>query len=163
MAGSSDSDSPRRRGPGRPFKKGQSGNPSGRAPGSTGLAKYIREQTGDLFELADIALRIARGRQKFQEFVGPQAIEVKRRPNATERMGAVKWLADRSLGTAQAFIELSGPGGGPVAITLDALKNLPDADLEALEAIAQRASGAEPPAGDGAGGEGEAGGGEAEG
>ncbi len=156
MADNYDDDKPRR-GPGRRWGKGVSGNPNGRPPGAAGLAKFIREETKDFRELASIALSIARGRKKFEEFVGPQAIKVKRRPNATERMTAVKWLADRGAGTAQAFIELTGPGGGPLQVALENLEKLSDDDLNALEGIAQRALGSGVSAGEGEGGEGEAG------
>lgn len=161
MAGSSDNGESRRRGPGRPFRPGQSGNPNGRPKGSEGLAKYIREQTTDFFELADIALSIARGRKKFEEFVGPQAIKIKRRPNATERMAAVKWLADRGAGTAQAFIEVTGAGGGPLAITFQDLQGLSDEQLAQMESIlaSAKSGGASP--GDGEGGESETSGGKA--
>lgn len=145
---------------GRPFRKGHSGNPKGRPPGAAGLAKYIREQTSDFREMADIALRIARGRQKFEDFVGPQAIQIKRRPSPAERLAAVKWLTDRGAGTAQAFIEVTGAGGGPLSISLKDLANLPDGDLEQLERIFQGADATG--SGDGEGGEDEEGGGEAE-
>lgn len=65
---------------GRPFSKGVSGNPGGRAKS---FGNFIREQTNDGKELVELALRLLRKSRKDQT-----------------RMEALKWLADRGWGKA---------------------------------------------------------------
>ncbi len=48
----------------RPYRPGQSGNPSGRPRGGKGLAARIREKTRDGEELVDLLRRIANGEEK---------------------------------------------------------------------------------------------------
>jgi len=79
--------SAKKRGPGRPFKKGQSGNPSGRPKNEIG--EYIRSQDGVAQEIADFLLGIMRDK------------------NASEgaRIAAAKELSDRGWGKPTQQIE----------------------------------------------------------
>jgi hypothetical protein len=84
-------------GKGRPFQKGQSGNPGGRAKGA-GLADYIRTQTKDGRELADFMVAILRN-DKDGELGGRVPLPV--------RMEAATWLADRGFGKPVQATELN--------------------------------------------------------
>jgi hypothetical protein len=83
-----------RRGPGRPFVKGQSGNPGGRPKG---LVSAIREQTRDGEELVTFMLRVFRG-----EADGARL---------RDRLEAATWLADRGFGKPTQAMELAGKDG----------------------------------------------------
>ena len=69
----------------RGFLPGQSGNPGGRPKG---LAALVRAQTKDGKELVDLMLQVLRGK----------LVVNGRKPNISERMKAVEWLADRGWG-----------------------------------------------------------------
>ena len=70
----------RRRGPGRPFKKGESGNPGGRPKG---LAERARELTNGGDELAEFMVQVFRGEHGAR---------------LKDRMDAASWLSDRGFG-----------------------------------------------------------------
>jgi len=71
---------------GRPWAKGQSGNPGGRPKG---LASYVREKTLEGEELVDFYLKVFRG----------EKIDGKK-PGLRYRMEAGSWLSDRGFGKA---------------------------------------------------------------
>ena len=76
---------------GRPFPKGQSGNPGGR-PRS--LAPYIREITGNGEELVDLMVTVMRG-----ESINGM------KPRIKDQIDAATWLSDRGFGKPITQIE----------------------------------------------------------
>lgn len=145
---------------GTPFHKGKSGNPNGRPKGAAGLAKYLRRLTRNGRDGGDILLSIARGDVTRPRYIvtkdGPVAVEEP--PSFAESIAAIKVIYDRMHGTAQKFIEVSGPGGGPLLTILDNLEHASDEDLDALEDIAKRTAGVGSAPGESPSGEGEEGG-----
>lgn len=83
---------------GRPFRKGQSGNPGGR-PKS--FASLVREQAQDGVDLVDIALRIARDDEH------------------PKQLDAVKFLAAYGWGQPTQSVEHSGPAGEALSIIIN--------------------------------------------
>jgi hypothetical protein len=87
----------KRRGLGRPFATGQSGNPGGRPKG---IVRAIRELTRDGDDLVAFVVRVFHG-----EVEG-----VKLR----DRLEAATWLADRGFGKPTQGVELAGKDGEPL-------------------------------------------------
>ena len=104
--------SQKQRGPGKPFRPGQSGNPGGRPKG---FAALVRERTEEGLPLVEFALRVQQGLE-----VDPGAAEtVKERVEiARLRLDAGKWLADRGWGNAPQPVEHSSPDGS-LSIVID--------------------------------------------
>jgi hypothetical protein len=89
---------------GRGFFPGQSGSPGGRPKG---LARYIRDQTRDGEEIAELMLGVLRGENA--------------EATVRDRMAAATWLADRGLGRPVL-------SGRPGSVTFD-----PTADFLGIE------------------------------
>jgi hypothetical protein len=90
-----------RRGPGRPFPKGHSGNPGGRPKG---IVSAIRAQTCEGEELVAFVVRVFRG-----EVDGVRL---------RDRLEAATWLADRGFGKPTQGVELAGKDGETLSLTL---------------------------------------------
>jgi hypothetical protein len=124
MAGNSEKTAKPRRGPGRPFKKGESGNPSGRKP----VPENVKEA---LKALTPFAVR------RLGELIEDD--------NGKVAVTAVKEVLDRNLGKAPQTLELANKDGKPFEtrtidpskLTTDQLRNL--RELIALATASARA------------------------
>jgi hypothetical protein len=79
---------------GRPFEKGNRANPGGRPGGNRGISQYIKSKTAKGKELVNKMLEIAANDKK-----------------TSNRIEAIKWLADRGLGKAPDYLEVTNPPG----------------------------------------------------
>ena len=99
----------------RPFgRSNPNGNPGGRpikAPKS--LAAFVRGSSKDGKELVIIMLQIARGKLKVPVY-DSAGIRVDKLPSHSDRMEAVRWLADRGWGKVVDVVDLAiGQASGP--------------------------------------------------
>jgi hypothetical protein len=108
---------PKRRGPGRPFPKGKSGNPGGRSPG---FARAVREVChNDPTELARLAYRIATGDasidivkvmklRKAGLNAGDRIVDhpVSEVPNFDQMLEALKFMRDTGWGVPKQQLEV---------------------------------------------------------
>lgn len=81
-----------------PFTKGQGGRPKGsknKAP--IGLGQYIREQTRDGAEIADLFAKVFRGER-------PE--NARKDPDLQDRMYAGNWLAERGFGRPKQSVDI---------------------------------------------------------
>ncbi len=88
--------------PGRPFAKGKSGNPGGRAAWRDELVGQLKDAAPDAL---DRLLLLSRG----------QAAGGKR-PGVKEQLRAIELILSHTLGKPRERVELSGPEGGPVQV-----------------------------------------------
>lgn len=104
------------------FQKGQSGNPGGRPKGK-GLADFIRKETKDGRELAQLMLSLVRN-SKEGEWQGRIPVDV--------RMKAADWLADRGFGKPVQSTEVSADVAvqGGLRIVIDDDGPLPSSQVE---------------------------------
>ena len=89
------------------FKKGKSGNPSGRPKGSKGFAAYIRERTHEGKLIVDFWMNLMQAKGEFKD------------ADVRERALAAKELSDRGIGKPGEYHELLIPEAGGAAATED--------------------------------------------
>ena len=91
----------------KPYLKGQSGKPgryANKQPKS--LAAMVRASSKDGAELIAIMLQIARGKLKVPVY-DASGIRVDKLPSHSDRMEAVRWLADRGFGKVTDVIDIA--------------------------------------------------------
>jgi phage FluMu protein gp41 len=118
------------------WKKGQSGNPSGRPKGAKGLASYIRKETQDGEMVADFALKVLAGQPVPTTIIDAKTGEqVVHTPKLADRIWAATWLADRGFGKALASIEIADVSEGRTPFGDEQLAQLPEAKLAQIQAL----------------------------
>lgn len=106
-------------GAGRPFQKGQSGNPGGRSRASAVVARMLRDKTHDGLDLAKFALDVWQG--TLTDANGHPVMDSEKC-----RQWAHDWISDRILGKAPA-VPIDDEVERPIN-----LSQMTDAHLEAL-------------------------------
>ena len=89
----------------RPWRPGESGNPSGRPKGTRELAHLVLAATENGEELVKALLAVIRG--EVPDLPGVQKGQVVR---VSDRLKAVEILMDRAFGKAPQYLELGGAG-----------------------------------------------------
>ena len=110
----------------RPFgRSNPNGNPGGRpvkAPKS--LAAFVRSQSKDGKELVIIMLQIAKGKLKVPVF-DASGVRVDKLPSHSDRMEAVRWLADRGFGKVVDVVDIAtSQASGPSLDVIQAAQAL---------------------------------------
>jgi hypothetical protein len=108
---------------GRPFQKGQSGNPAGRPPVGASVAERIREFGG-------------RDGSVYVEQLHRLAVADDTDPRT--RVAVIGVLLDRGYGRAPQELDASGSGG---AIPQENLERLSDEELTLLKALVKKTTG----------------------
>ena len=107
---------------GRPFRKGQSGNPAGRPRTGQSLAEHIRELAGDNGAVYVAILH---------------ELAVGRRTNSRTRLTAIGLLLDRGYGKPAQTIDLQAS----TPISAEAVATLSDEELEWAHRISAKLNG----------------------
>ena len=102
-----------------PYKKGQSGNPSGKPKGTRDLAKKILEKTKNGEELVEKLLSLARG-------------EV-RRARPADQIKAIEMLFDRAFGKSVSHTDVTGDV--QVGVIYRNMDNFSDDELRELVSL----------------------------
>lgn len=110
MAENNEQSASKRRGPGRPFKPGQTGNPGGRPKGLAAMVREVVGEDGQQLVKAMAVIAVGTAAQ-VRTFFGEH---VKR--TARDRMQAVEFLADRGFGKAPQEVSVTGADGGAVRV-----------------------------------------------
>ena len=101
---------PKKRGPGRPFQPGQSGNPGGRPKG---IAERVQKVVGrGRSQLIQALWLIAQGTSEQRRAFFGDSVKV----TAKDRMDAIQTLLDRGFGKASQTVALTGAEGGPLVV-----------------------------------------------
>jgi hypothetical protein len=119
---------PKRRGPGRPFKPGQSGNPGGKIR-NLGVRRALMDMRLQAREYGPEALAKLVQLMRGVVTVGRKRVIV---PVHTQGWAAAE-IIDRGWGCAPQGLEVTGANGGPIEIEGARLANMSSAELLALE------------------------------
>jgi phage terminase large subunit-like protein len=119
---------PKRRGPGRPFKPGQSGNPGGKIR-NLGVRRALMDMRLQAREYGPEALAKLVQLMRGVVTVGRKRVIV---PVHTQGWAAAE-IIDRGWGRAPQGLEVTGANGGPIEIEGARLANMSSAELLALE------------------------------
>jgi hypothetical protein len=88
------------------------------------LAAFVRSQSKDGKELVVIMLQIAKGKLKVPVFDNT-GVRVDKLPSHSDRMEAVRWLADRGFGKVVDVVDLAvGQASGPSLDVIQAAQAL---------------------------------------
>lgn len=105
MAANSDGSANRRRGPGRPFPKGVSGNPQGRPKKPECITEFLNE---------DWVAKNGQNLGKRRKVLLDALFNTATLAGSKDRMKAIELLLAYDLGKPTERHELSGPEGGPI-------------------------------------------------
>lgn len=112
MSAQSNTRTARKPPPGRPFKKGQSGNPGGRPKGLYALLDSIVSEQ-DWKRIVEVQKVIA---MCDGEMCAQLGLEI---PTTKEVTEAAKFLTERRFGKAAQSMELTGENGGPILTRIE--------------------------------------------
>ncbi len=106
-------------GRGKPFKKGQSGNPGGRPKTDKEAIEWLNKHSRGGQKYFEIADSIADGKLLVKRTIvnnSGEFVETEDSPSHKERLAAIALLTNRQMGTPKASTEISGPDGGQLIV-----------------------------------------------
>jgi hypothetical protein len=119
---------------GKGFMPGRSGNPTGLNGRRKALAALVRESTDNGRLLVRLMCRIVRGgKSKISLTANGKAHESLVRPSISDRIEAIRWLADRGWGKARDIVDIDGETRRPFQIVLMGPHRDPLEEPEAVE------------------------------